>query len=468
MKSIAAPSSRLNWFALVSYGMFNTAFVLAIVFAKERLFADASYYFFHSINQGYPQVDHDRITLFLAQIVPLIGYYIGIGVKGLIYLHSIGHVLFFFTLFLYLNYSKKRIYHAFAIALLTCTGVTVLFFSPMLEIWYGIALAIWWDAELKDSSNMGLKRYAFLSLLLTFIVLSHPENFGVAIFIFIMNALQKGVSKNNLIWFFSLIIVLLTYKWMTFSEYEAGKINNGFNTDQNQFYSERTSLSYYLQWLHMLLLHYYDCVALILVGFVGYAKTKNYKRLAFVLLSLIGFAVIIHYTSKADEFTRYNESVHLPLVAMSLIVLIDALYLIKRTAIKHVLVVGLMLTFSYRVSSIVDMGNELKQRTELIESFIQKAEKQQLQKGIVSEIDFEGKPGYYKTWSISIESLLLSTMKNPNKTISIITDDDWNHDKNHMLSNGSNFIFRRWEIYHNNWLNLSLFKLPVEDYKFIK
>lgn len=72
----------------------------------------------------------------------------------------------------------------------------------MLEIWYGIALAIWWDAELKDTSIMGLKRYAFLSLLLTFIVLSHPENFGVALFIFIMNALQKGVSKNNLIWFF--------------------------------------------------------------------------------------------------------------------------------------------------------------------------------------------------------------------------------------------------------------------------
>ena len=59
MKSIAAPSSHLNWFALVSYGMFTTAFILAVVFAKERLFADASYYFFHSINQGYPQVDDD-------------------------------------------------------------------------------------------------------------------------------------------------------------------------------------------------------------------------------------------------------------------------------------------------------------------------------------------------------------------------------------------------------------------------
>jgi hypothetical protein len=220
-------------------------------------------------------------------------------------------------------------YHAFAIALLTCTGVTVLFFSPMLEIWYGIALAIWWDAELKETSNISIKRYVFLSALLTFIVLSHPENFGVALFIFIMNALQKGVSKNSLIWFFSLIIVLLTYKWMTFSEYEAGKINNGFNTDQNQFYAERTTLSYYFKWLQMLILHYYDCVALIIFGFVGYVKTKNYTRLAFVLMSLIGFAFIIHYTSKADEFTRYNESVHLPLVAMSLIVLIDSLYLIK-------------------------------------------------------------------------------------------------------------------------------------------
>jgi hypothetical protein len=448
--------------------MFLCVLVLAIVFAKERLFADSSYYFFHSINQGFPQVDHDRITLLLAQTLPLIGSYIGASVKTLVYLHSIGHVLFFFMLFGYVYYYKKLPFHGLALAILSATGVTVLFFSPMLEIWYGIALAIVLDAELKKPILSLFWRYSVLTLLVVFITLSHPENFGVAIFIFILNALHLGTTKKSIIWFSILIVSLLTYKFFTFSEYEAGKINNGLNAQDNQFYTERTTIEYYFNWFLMLLKNYYDCLMLLIIGIFIYIKNKEYKPLLFLSLSLVGFSFIVHFTNKADEFTRYIESVHLPLVAISLVVLIDVFNRIKKPLFSNILLGCLVLFFSSRLYFIIEMGNDLSKRTELIESFIELSTQKGIQKSIVTEQDFEGQPGYYKTWSISIESLILSTMKNPDYTISIITDDDWNHEDNHTISNGSNFMFRRWEIYHNNWLNPSLFRLPVEDYEFLK
>lgn len=447
--------------------MFFVVLVLAIIYAKERLFADASYYFFHSINQGYPQVDHDRITLLLAQTLPLIGTFFGASVKLLVYLHSIGHVLFFFALFVYLYHYKKMTHHGLAVAILSATGVAVLFFSPMLEIWYGIALAIVFDAELKKPRLSKFWHYTILSILVLFICLSHPENFGVLIFIYLLNALHQGVSIKSISWFFILIITLLFYKFMTFSEYEFGKVNRGFNAQENQFYVERTTLEYYINWFKMLLYNYYDCIAICIIGTVVYIKNKEIKPLVFVLLSLIGFSFIIHYTNKADEYTRYIESVHLPLVAISLVVLIDVFMRIKKVAITNLLIITLLVFFTSRVYFIVEMGNGLSKRTELIESFIKFSSLNNSQKAIVSESHFEGCPGYFKTWSISIESLILSTMKNPDYTISIITDDDWNHEDNHLLSNGSNFMFRRWEIYHNNWLNPSLFKLPIEDYTFL-
>jgi hypothetical protein len=465
---LSSTNTSNKWIAYLSYSMFLCVLVLAIVYAKERLFADSSYYFFHSINQGYPQVDHDRITLLLAQTLPLIGSFLGASVKTLVYLHSIGHVLFFFFLFGYVYYYKKLPFHGLALAILSATGVTVLFFSPMLEIWYGIALAIVLDAELKKPITSLFWRYSLLTLLVVFITLSHPENFGVAVFIFILNAIQLGTTKKSIIWFSVIILTLLTYKFFTFSEYEAGKVNNGLNAENNQFYSERTTIEYYFNWFFMLLKNYYDCLLILVIGIFIYFKNKEYKPLLFVFLSIVGFSFIVHYTNKADEYTRYIESVHLPLVAMSLIVLIDVFNRIIKPLFSTILLGFLVLFFSSRVYFIYEMGHDLTKRTELIESFIELSTQKGIQKTIVTELHFESLPGYFKTWSISIESLILSTMRNPDYTISIITDDDWNHEDNHTVSNGSNFILRRWEIYHNNWLNTLLFILPVEDYEFLK
>ncbi len=452
----------------VGGALLSAAFILAWIYAKERLFADASYYFFLSINQGYPQVDHDRITLLLAQTLPLIGLYLGASVKTMVYLHSFGHVLFFGVLFGYVYRFKKMYTHALAIAVLSLTGVTVLFFSPMLEIWYGIALAIVWDAALRSSTAFTAWRWLRHTVLLTFILLSHPENFGVALFIFVLFWMDKKPHKKVVFWFASMVAVMFLYKWFTFSDYEAGKINWGLNAEENQFYTDRTSWDYYTRWLSMLVHNYYDSLALLLVGVVYYVFKGQFVRVLFIIAAVAGFSFIVHYTNKADEFTRYIESVHLPLVAMSIVVLAHVLSVINHVNFQRVMLSLLVLGVVVRIYFIAEMGQVLAQRVALIETFVDESVQKERFKSIVREQDFEGHPGYFKTWSVSIESLILSAMKYPQTPCSIITDDDWHHEENAVLTSPRHVIFRRWEVYPYDWLRGSLFTLPDAQYEWLR
>jgi hypothetical protein len=457
-----------NQTLLIGGALLSVAFILAWIYARERLFADASYYFFLSINQGYPQVDHDRITLLLAQILPLIGLYLGASVKTLVYLHSLGHVLFFGALFVYVHQVKKMYTHALAIAVLSLTGVTVLFFSPMLEIWYGIALAIVWDAALRTTVDFTLWRYIKHTVLVTFILLSHPENFGVVLFVFALYAMDKKLTVNVWIWFVGLVALVFVYKWFTFSEYEAGKINWGLNAEENQFYSDRTSWGYYLRWLSMLLNNYYDSLAMLMIGVIYYIRRGELMRIVIIAGALVGFSFIVHYTNKADEFSRYIESVHMPLVAMSLVVFSHVLSGLNHALVQRLILMLVVLGVSVRVYFITEMGNELTQRVDLIESFVDESLQKGRYKSIVREQDFEGHPGYFKTWSVSIESLILSAMKHPQTPCSIITDDDWLYEQNATTTSPEQLIFRRWEIYDYTWLRHSLFNLPAKPYEWLR
>src|SRR5690606_12422773 len=150
---------------------------MAVLLYKERLFADASYYAFHAINSGFFHVEHGRIVLALSQIIPLIGYYLHLPLQWLLVLSSVGHEVFYYSIFLILIYFIKDLRAALLLILVHLIGQLWLYYSPMLEICYGAALAVLFYSIL---SNEKYKNDFWLALLLLsqwFVMTSHLENF---------------------------------------------------------------------------------------------------------------------------------------------------------------------------------------------------------------------------------------------------------------------------------------------------
>ena len=83
-------SGAWTWFV---HGVFLWLAVLAVWFHQERLYADAAYYLIHSLDAGFPRVDHERYTLVLAALPPLAAMYLGLSLKAIIIVSSLGHVL---------------------------------------------------------------------------------------------------------------------------------------------------------------------------------------------------------------------------------------------------------------------------------------------------------------------------------------------------------------------------------------
>ena len=95
--------------------------VMSVLLFKERLYADAAYYAFFTVNKGWFHIEHGRTVLALSQVLPLIGYYLGFPLKVLLVLWSFGHELFFYLLFLIILYPLKDRAGAFALLLVHTT-----------------------------------------------------------------------------------------------------------------------------------------------------------------------------------------------------------------------------------------------------------------------------------------------------------------------------------------------------------
>lgn len=66
------------------------------------------------------------------------------------------------------------------------------------------------------------------------------------------------------------------------------------------------------------------------------------------------------------------------------------------------------------------------------------------------------------SWSTSVESLLLSASAGPERTISLITYLDEEHEDN--SAHLDEFFFRRWEIMDTTALNRAYFRSPAGRY----
>jgi hypothetical protein len=457
--------SRTNWQVNLwadLLSLFAAVFALgvALYFYRERLFVDAAYYFFHAVNSGFFHIEHGRLVLAFSQLLPLMGLYVGAGMSELMILASLGNALFYIVLALILRYHFKRSYLALGVLLIPLVNQHFLHFSAMMEITYGGALLFPFYALLTKKWLSIAERF-FLGILLVLVLTSHPEHF-VSVAVLIPLSYKRYPVQTARIWWLLLIaLIVLIIKINTFSDYEAGKVASF--TGNNHHYSQLFSTQYLSTMFRMLFKEYLFIWVLFAASLIYFFANGKIAKAASLFTGIFGLIILVNSAKDATIYSRYIQSMYSPMVALCLIFVTSEVLPELRKVGRYSVLLFLAVYFVFESERVIGFGNELTQRTAMLEEIVYTARSAEGSKFVIDRNQWPHE-SYWFSWSVPMELLLLSAEKGPESALSIVEEEDMDYGQNRELVNETTFILRRFETYPHEFLNPWLFRLAPSSY----
>lgn len=449
--------SRKSTIDIIINLLFLALFAFAIFFREERLLADSGYYLLQVINIENFRVEHYRFILTLSQWLPLIAVKLGLPLKQVILLYSIGHWLFFYVIYLICRHVYKNHEAGILLVLLQALGIASGFFTPMFELYYGAALLVLFACVLYHSPNK-ISSWIIIILTAFFAVTGHPFANILLLYILVIHALQFRFQyvKHYLV-FVLLIVALFIFKVKTATEYEQGKSAAFIETLKNGVYN----WDYLLGLKHFLAKYYMEMLLLFIIPGIYFFCKKKFLLLTLYILSFSGLLALVNVSSYGFEQSRYQEQVYFPL---SFIVAYTLCFFVLKDSKYKIVITGIIvIVFVFRMNAIWNDGMKFRQRVDVMKNLIEKAQHLPGNKFVVSEAYAIEHGKIHPNWSYPIETLLLSA-SNASKTITICTDADMNFGDNKLKLKPHEYLFRRWEIYPVKSLNKKYFQMEKTDY----
>lgn len=432
--------------------------ILAVFFFKERLYADSSYYVFRLIDNSSFWVEHSRFILVFSQLLPLLGVKLGLSLKSVLILYSVGHILFFYTIYLVSRYYLKHEYTGLLLLLLQTMGIMSGFFVPMFELYYSAGFIVLFASMLY--SKPGWPGMFIMGILSFFIFTAHPYSWFLYFLVLALHALEYRLKYIKHYIFFLLIFAgVLVYKRNNTSEYEAAATANFFNNLGNAVYDIG-----YLKLLVKFMLKQYKALLLLgLVILVLLLYAKAYFRALISLVFFLGTLAVINiaYYYHFDH-SRYQEQVYFPL--SFLVAYPFAMYLRDHARdIKLWLLSALaVMIIIVRIGGIIGDSSNYTGRLDEMKGLIEECRSIPGTKFVQKESLLK----YDPNWSYPIETMLFSSIRGEG-SLTICSDRDMEHDDNSLKLGPYTYLFRRWEIYKVESLNHRYFRLDNSDYSFL-
>lgn len=434
---------------------------MSIILYKERLFADASYYLFKAINSGWFHVEHGRIVLGISQLLPLLGSYLALPLKVILVFASVGHELFYYAIFLILLYKLKDQSGAVAVLLIHLIGQLWLYYSPMLEICYGAALAVLFYSILRSEKCHKDHWLILLLIVQWFVMTSHLENFLLIAVIVAYDLINRGIKKRVHYAVMGFFLIGLAIEFLTFSSYELAKVSLQNETASITNLAEVS----YLADLGKLFISYFpELVAFSSVLLLYLILRKRWKKLCLFIAAIFALILAVNRAAFANEFTRYYESMYNPLVFIIVFFFLYEIYQEINPQYKRVFQTGVVLIALVRIFWIWDYGKPLQQRSTQMERVVDYAQTVGHSKYLINKENYE-KDYSYVAWSNPIETLLYSAIDGKDQSLSIATFDDYYYHNNHRALTDSSYLFRMFEIVDYDFLNPRYFQLKKQPYQ---
>jgi hypothetical protein len=447
--------------------LFFSLLLMALLFYRERLFADCSYYAVNIIQWERFRFDHHRFILIFAECLPLFAVKLGLSLSTVLKLYSIGHVLFFLILFLILFFGIKNQMAAFSVLLIHTTNTVFLYFTPMVEIWYGAGLSVMFYALLEKGAKSKLSLALVVASEIT-ILFSHPENF-ILVFTYLILFLEKEkkISKTQILLWAVFAVSLLT-KALSFSSYEAEKVNHALDIESSEDTWHMLDTEYLFVLIEMLFKNYTLVLLLFSLSIFSLIKSKKWLRLVIYFCCFLGTIALINSVTTANLYDWYFEAMYLPMVCMAIVFFLNETLINWASQQQKIALVCISFIAAFSILCQLQTIPTYTARLNQLQNSIHKLDALGGSKFIVSPEQL-GLSKEDMTWSIPMETLLLSAERGKEKTVSIGTPEDIAfEDVQKIEKDSSLFMLRRWDLIKNQELNPKYFEIKKDAYKQVK
>jgi len=401
--------------------LFSLLGILSLVYWKERQAYDAAHYLLEIIIRKNFFIAHQRPVGIVSQILPLIALYLNAPLSWLMKLYSVGDILFYYFIFVWLTQSAKNYGAGLTLLMSYLLTVCYSFYCPVTELLQGMALLPVMWVMLETTFRFRIPSLIFL---MAFIIFSHPLLFiptGIMIGWWWNQQKEKNIMAMIMTVGF---IVISGLKLLLLDKYDYQKTYYPLVYNDYSNMNNLTDGNYLFSFLNMIVSNYPVVGLIALLTLVMLVFRKVYLQAFYFLLTIFGFLLIIICTHRFVAISNYSERMLLPLAFIIALPFSREIMLIRTALIKQLLLFGLMVFFLFRINEIKKMSTDYSLRIEQMNTLIQTSRAMGHQKTIADESFLEQVPSANSGWCYSIETMLFSSLEGLEKTVSIAMQHD--------------------------------------------
>lgn len=422
--------------------------IFSLCFAPERIvFSDTAFYFHEIVMQNKPYIATYRFVSIFAQVLPCLGLLAGLSFKTLLYSYSLNFTLIPVAAAFFCYYRLKDPVTATAILLYYVLMSRELFYYPVSEFQMGLIFLFVYHAWfLRYTGAKGMHPawyYIGGTLLIATILYSHPLSLSVWAAWMIWMFFTSGAPKKH--WIFPAVLTgALEYIKPFFrnrfaAQYEGAK-TDGLDNFQNLegFWDYTMTTSF----LNHTTSYYFYAYLILLAVLVLFILQKKWLHVLLSVGILGGFFLLVTVSFKGDPYNYYFEHIFLPLpFFLSLFFCTYVLPACRKASLQVVL---LSVIFSLGLIQIFNNSVAYQDRLSWYRNYLDVMAENNWKKAVISRDNFTAvAKGVY--WSVSSETLLLSSLEGPENSRTIYAAEHTDQLKK-KISDPRIFLYDGWEV----------------------
>lgn len=433
---------------------------LALLFYRERLFCDVSYYLLSIINNARFLVGN-RLSEALTQVPVILARMANLRVETIAQIFSVSFVFYHFLIFFLIRYVYKKTTLAFFTVLLLTLGVQHTFYWPTNQVPESLAFSVLFYAAFSSRDTYEkLKRagnYALMISAFAVALLYHPITSIALLYVIIFDLNQKRKLSYHHVVFVALCVLYVIYKKYFGSSYE---------TDRMVISLQNKNLDYLYKVLLLLLTKYYfHLLFLFLVG-LCYLLKKQYLELLFIYVSFWGYVGLLNIFQDTSINFFYPEHFYLLLTLIVFLPLLADIFPTVTQPAKLAFVALLLFSTVYSLRTIISTSRIYAFRWQKMRDMVYQTPFYQQSKFVVSMNNYFEKDVTNKEinehWSYPSESLIQTTIDGKPKIL--VFDSDLNESIKDPKQRSRRIAFAPWDSIDHTQLNRRYFPLEEGDY----
>ena len=440
-------------------------FIAAMILCRERLFLDASYYFFHVVNEEAFRVEHQRFILAVSQILLLAGVKCHFGLPALLALYSVTPVIFSAILIFVSLYLFKSESAALLIILSHICGTYYLYYCPMYEVCY--AVIIFGFLCLLTSRNYyksGWQMFLYFLALIICLFAYPLLAYGCIVLLLYHLVTAQKISYRLVLIYLLAFALWFVIKSMFISDYEKGKISIPV-TEYPDIFRKIISPAFIVSALKFLWMHYREPILTFAVFLILMLRQKRYMVFVLAALSISFFVGMVNFGYRGDGLIHSNnfERMYLLLVPLCFAPFLYIIYPRLSGTLKIFCVVCVGIIAAYKSYGQWEHSTYYTSRLWLINDMASGCIKQGCDKGAV---DWDHLPHSLDEWSTGMEALIYSSENGrsciiSDSTMTAVLQTKGQLDQDH-------FVLRLNEVMDIHELNQQYFRLDRSPYCRVK